>query len=399
MGCSEPCQILIGEYNQSASKASGLAGTPGEQALSAKAAALGERAWRGCLLREPQPPDGACPGASDLVSRWVASAATAKDPDLELMAQLVLRDPRWRSAGATVDDTRLAALMQQVKRPELALAAEIALRDPRKILRRVSALKAKGKEDALLQEVLIGAADYFNESDMAREALSVLPKAGGTLTLQTVWLGEQALALWRSGQHATALKQAEKLTQGWEAADEAARRSALSRKAPRPLIGRESIVAALGIAQYLKAEHLRVTAEKLKAPSTAQLKDAAELKAYFEGPFAEWLKQRQTALEAATQAYREIASIEPVPPLGWVAEGARRVGELWRQFSTEMTQLKLPAALEKDKASVASFRRALAQSVSPLDKRSRASFEVCVGLAAKERVGVGTQEACQQALK
>src|SRR5690606_38369440 len=185
----------------------------------------------------------------------------------------------------------------------------------------------------------------------------------------------------------------------WEAADEAARRSALSRKAPRPLIGRESIVAALGIAQYLKAEHLRVTAEKLKAPSTAQLKDAAELKAYFEGPFAEWLKQRQTALEAATQAYREIASIEPVPPLGWVAEGARRVGDLWRQFSTEMTQLKLPAPLEKDKASVASFRRALAQSVSPLDKRSRASFEVCVGLAAKERVGAGTQEACQQALK
>jgi len=399
VGCSEPCKILIGEYNQSAAKASGLAGTAGEQALSVKAAAQGERAWRGCLLRQPDPPDGACPGAGDLVSRWVASAASAKDPDLELVAQLVLRDPRWRPQGATVDDTRLQALMKQVKQPELALAAQVALRDPRKVLGRVSAIKATGKESALAQEVLIGAADYFNQSDMAREALSVLPKAGGTLTLQTVWLGQQALALWRSGQHAAALKQADKLTQGWAAADEASRRSALARKAPHPLIGRESIVAALGIAKYLQAENLRVTAEKLKAPSTAALKDSKQLKAYFEGPFAAWLRQRQAALDEATEAYRDIAAVEPVPPLGWVAEGARRVGELWQQFSTEITQLKLPAALDKDKASVDNFRKALVQSVRPLSQRARASFEVCAGLASKEPVGAGTREACEQALK
>ncbi|MCA9631251.1 MAG: hypothetical protein KC766_26500 [Myxococcales bacterium] len=389
--CSDQCSTLLSAADVLAKKVSGVAGTDAETALAHKATTAAEVAWRGCLLRQPGGPDRLCEGSERLLPGWVAQARLAKEPDAELYAQLVLRDPRWRPEAATIDDTRLLALIKQAKAPGLVLAALVVLRDPHKVLAFAQKFKAK---DPLDKSAQIGASTYFNDSDMAREALRVLPPSRPTdAQLELPWLAQKARHGFASGDVSGAMKLCDELQSRWNDLDPRAKAKALARKEPYPLIGREAVVAAVGTAQYLRAENLRLTAEKLQAPSTASLRSSSELQGYYKA-FTAWLEQRHAALEEATEAYVEIARIEPVAPANWVVEGMRRVGEMWRDFAAEMNGIKFPAEVEKDAASVKNLRRAIADSAAPLSERAKKSFAACVGTGRRERVATDTVELC-----
>ncbi len=393
-GCSEPCKALISAADVIAKQVSGLSGTAGEAAFAKKATTAAEVAWRGCLLRQPGAPDGACEGSQALVPSWVQQAKLAKDPDSELYAQLVLRDPRWRPEGATIDDTRLGVLIKEAKNPALVLAALVVLRDPRKVWAYANKMKAT---DTLAIAARIGASAYFSDSDMAREAVGVLPAAEPKeVRLQLAWIAQMARADFARGNIASALKHAERLLERWSELDEHTQREALTRKEPYPLIGREGVVGAVGVAKYLQAEGLRLAAEKLKAPSTASLKSSDQLQDYYKS-FTAWLKERNAALEEATSAYVSIIEIQPIAPARWVVEAMRRVGEMWRDFALEMKGIKFPAAVEKDTVSVKNLRKAIADSAAPLGQRAQKSFAVCANTGKREHVAMDSVEVCEKA--
>ncbi|MCA9644031.1 MAG: hypothetical protein KC492_25235, partial [Myxococcales bacterium] len=260
--CSNECKTLLSAADVIAKKVSGLAGTDGEAAFAAKATLAAEVAWRGCLLSQPHGPDLVCEGSSALVPSWITQAKLARDPDAELYAQLVLRDPRWRSEGATIDDTRLQALIKDAKNPALVLAALVVLRDPRKVWSYAASMKAT---DALAISARIGSSSYFNDSDMAREALGVLPAAKPAEPgLALAWAAQKARKHFAAGETALAMQNAQEVIQAWESWDAPGKAKALMRKEPYPLIGREAVIGAVGAAMYLQAEKLRLEAEKLK---------------------------------------------------------------------------------------------------------------------------------------
>ncbi|MGE0326909.1 MAG: hypothetical protein AB7K71_15890 [Polyangiaceae bacterium] len=391
--CSDECKALLSAADVIAKKVTGLAGTDGEAAFAAKATTAAEVAWRGCLLSQPHGPDVVCEGSAALVPSWVAQAKLAKDPDAELYAQLVLRDPRWRPEGATIDDTRLQALIKDAKNPALVLAALVVLRDPRKVWAYSGSMKAT---DALAISARIGASSYFNDSDMPREALGVLPAARPKDPgLALAWAAQTARTYFAAGDLAMAMQEAEEVIQAWDALDGPAKAKALMRKEPYPLIGREAVVGAVGAAMYLQAEKLRLEAEKLKAPSTASLKSSDQLQDYYK-KFQSWSKERHAALEDATRAYVDITQVKPVFPARWVVEGMRRVGEMWRDFDAEMNGIKFPAAIEKDTTSVANLRKAIAESSAPLKERAKKSFSVCANTGTRERVAKDAVEVCEK---
>lgn len=392
--CSDQCKSLITAADVIAKKVGGLAGTDGEAALAVKATTAAEVAWRGCLLDQPSGPDLLCEGSAKLVPSWVEHAKLARDPDAELYAQLVLRDPRWRPDGATIDNTRLAALLQDAKNQGLVLAALVTLRDPRKVLAHAGKMKAS---DNLAVSARIGASGYFNDGDMGREAMGILPAAEPKdIGLQLAWLAQRARAQFARAQVPAAMKDAELVIRRWDQLDEHTKREALMRKEPYPLIGREGVVGAVGAAMYLRAESLRLEAEMLEAPSAAGLKSSDELQDYYK-KFQGWSKERHAALEEATRAYVEVTDIKPVFPSRWAVEGMRRVGEMWRDFVAEMNGVKFPAAVEKDATSVKNLKQAIAASSAPLSERAKKSFALCASTGKRERVAKDSVEVCEKA--
>lgn len=394
--CSAVCSEQITRLTQSLGRLEGVSGTSAEPALAGAAAAQAVLAFQSCGLRQPEPADASCEGALRVVPEWIRTAQLAGLTDVELEARLVARDARWRTEEAPTDAARLRELMGATRSPSLALAAAVALGDTPLVLRYVSAASSRGEPGDV--SAVLGAAGYLLDAGFPADAVSALPEKVSQTDFDIVRLGHWSLGLWHTKQRAAALQKAEELARRWASLDPAARRAALARQAPYPLVDREAVMGALGAAQYLRGEAQREQAERLSAPSMKGVRDARGMKQYVEGPFRDYLREKQGLLELATAEYRAIAELAPVPPPRWVVEGAARVGQLWAALADELTSLVPPAGAQVDADSLDSLKRAMSASAAPLLERARRSLEVCVEHGRRERVAPQVVARCQEAL-
>lgn len=144
---------------------------------------------------------------------------------------------------------------------------------------------------------------------------------------------------------------------------------------------------AAGEAAYFFAEEKRREAEGIPLRRYAGAARRTDAVAYFVKTVAPWLQQRRLAIEVAEKAYREVLSLEPMPPPRWVIDGAAQVGRMRGRLAAELLTLPMPQAWRARGAATDEVREAWAymrEEVSEPERlRARGAFRGCVDLSTK----------------
>jgi hypothetical protein len=164
------------------------------------------------------------------------------------------------------------------------------------------------------------------------------------------------------------------------------------------MLGRESVVDAVGAAHFLLGEEQRLRAKKLALPAYTGPQSVQGVNQYVKGPVASWITKKQSLLSTAEVHYRAIGDIRPVPPPRWLVAGAAMLGQAYADFAQDFRDAKLPPALERDTELSGAFSRAAREAEKPLLERARQSFESCRKTADQLGVDDANSAACRAGL-
>jgi hypothetical protein len=380
------------------------------------------KAWRGCDLGVPRGLDLGCAGAGDVAGSMAKGFAGAARDDRQIFAHLLALDPRYRSEGsefARQAADQLGGLAERAekrggtkaKTPQAAEAlamaayARLALGDAEKAGRDAALLRRSFARAAGEEVSLVGAALgwYYANQESWDKALGELgaestPAAQQPARVQILWHAARGRALAGLGRSAAASQEFERVLGLWRAADPKDPAKTLGHALPAPMLGRESVVDAVGAARFSLGEELRLKAKQLALPAYAGPSTVQGVNQYVKGPVAGWIAKKQSLLSAAEGHYRAIGEIKPVPPARWLVAGAAMLGQAYADFAQDFRDAKLPPALERDAEVSASFTRAVSEAEKPLLDRARQRFEYCRKTAEQLGVDDPNTAACRAGL-
>jgi hypothetical protein len=380
------------------------------------------KAWRGCDLGVPRGVDLGCAGARDVAANMAQGFAGAERDDRQIFAHLVALDPRYRSEGsefARQAADQLAGLAEQAEtragtKPKTPHAAEalamaayarMALGDAEKAGRDAALLRRSLARAAGEEVSLVGAAlgwHYANQEswDKALGELTVenAPAPQQPARVQILWHAARGRALAGLGRSREASQEFERVLGLWRTPDPKDPGKMVGHAAPAPMLGRESVVDAVGAARFSLGEELRLRAKKLALPAYAGASTVQGVSQYVKGPVASWVAKKQSLLSSAEAHYRAIGEIKPVPPPRWLVAGAAMLGQAYADFAQDFRDAKLPPALERDTEISGAFTRAASEAEKPLSARARQSFEYCRKTAEQLGVDDANSAACRTGL-
>jgi hypothetical protein len=252
---------------------------------------------------------------------------------------------------------------------------------------------------------LVGAAlgwHYANQEswDKALGELTVenAPAAQQPARVQILWHAARGRALAGLGRSREAYQEFERLLGLWRTPDPKDAAKMVGHAAPAPMLGRESVVDAVGAARFSLGEELRSRAKKLALPAYAGASTVQGVNQYVKGPVASWVAKKQSLLSSAEVHYRAIGEIKPVPPPRWLVAGAAVLGQAYADFAQDFRDAKLPPALERDAEISAAFTRAASEAEKPLLERARQNFAYCRKTAEQLGVDDANSAACRTGL-
>jgi hypothetical protein len=380
------------------------------------------KAWRGCDLGVPRGLDLGCAGARDVVANMAKGFAGAQRDDRQMFAHLLALDPRYRSEGsdfARQAADQLGGLAEQAetragtkaKTPHAAEAlamaayARLALGDAEKAGRDAALLRRSFARTAGEEVSLVGAALgwYYANQESWDKALGELtaestPAAQQPARVQILWHAARGRALAGLGRSLAASQEFERVLGLWRSPDPKDPGKTLGHSLPAPMLGRESVVDAVGAARFSLGEELRLKAKQFALPAYAGASTVQGVNQYVKGPVASWIAKKQSLLSSAEAHYRAIGEIKPVPPPRWLVAGAAMLGQAYADFAQDFRDAKLPPVLERDAEVSASFTKAVREAEKPLLDRARQSFEYCRKTAEQLGVDDPNSAACRTGL-
>ncbi|MBI4701109.1 MAG: hypothetical protein HY744_08115 [Deltaproteobacteria bacterium] len=377
-------------------------------------------AWRGCDLRVPGGADLGCAGAGSLPLRMSEAYAEAGRDDGLIFAYLVAIDPRWRLSESPTADKAPAELARIAERAEqqaraqpaahgadaaLAAAAHarLALGDPG-LAAQDAALYTKAYGRSRAEEVaLLGVAiarHHVDRGDWQRALEALSPAAGpagnADLRVKLLWHATRGRALAGLGRGAQADQAFGQVVQLWRPPDPSKPAQSIGHDVPAPMLGREEVLDAVGAAFFFAAERTRERAAEPAVPAYSGPASVKAVNEHVKTKIARWAAERHKRVVQASEAYRKVTELRPVPPVRWVVAATARMGELWADFADAFGGAAVPAPVAADTELAAQWKQATTEASRPLLAKARTAFEACRKAAQHGAVRDEHAERCER---
>ena len=416
---TKSCFAKCGEHIKSADalfeRARALDEGPARARAHQRAGEAYVNAWRGCSLGVGGE-DIACEGAATVVPRMVTSFTGTSGVDRSIFALLVARDRRWRAESDVPSDTALTDAAEKAEKSatdhpdapaskdavRAAAYARIALGQVPLATRDIADFRRMAGKAALQEATLLSVAMAASHNDAGKhaDALRMLGAApANPPRLLMLWHAEQGRAsqgLRRSQQAAQAFR---RVLDTWQALPQAELRKLLGGAEPSPMLGRESVVAAVGAATFFFADQLREKAGSAPIPKYKGPNTVTGASAYINEVISPYVRERQARLLEADEAFLKVSEIKPVPPTRWVVASASRIGQMWSAFANDIANSAAPPHVAKDPELEAGYRKTLQESMKPIVDKARRAFQVCRDTAQRARLDDDFSRACDTWLR
>jgi len=138
--------------------------------------------------------------------------------------------------------------------------------------------------------------------------------------------------------------------------------------------------AATPEALYRAAEVERAAAERIRFPRPRNAMTIDKMNEWAVRRFVPYLERRTEALRRAERAYAAVGATGPSP---WSLAAARRVGDLYLVFATELRSVPVPTGVRRDPVLLRIFRDAIEEQARPLTERAIEGWQKGLELAAE----------------
>jgi hypothetical protein len=135
---------------------------------------------------------------------------------------------------------------------------------------------------------------------------------------------------------------------------------------------------AVGEAMFYFVEKKREKVEAIEFPAYKGGGTMPEVKKHIETKVADWIKKKRPLIQEATEEYKKIVDLQPLPPPQWVIAAGSRVGRMWGQFVSEFRAAPIPNSIKKDAVLRTSYFGALDDASEPQKQMARGAYSICL---------------------
>lgn len=137
-------------------------------------------------------------------------------------------------------------------------------------------------------------------------------------------------------------------------------------------------LTAVGEAMFYFAERKREKVEAIEFPAYKGGGSMPEVKKHIDTKVADWIKKKRPLIQEASEEYRKIVNLQPLPPPEWVIAAGSRVGRMWAQFVSEFRAAPIPNSIKRDAFLRTSYYGALDDASEPQKQMARSAYALCL---------------------
>ncbi|HWA76467.1 MAG TPA: hypothetical protein VG937_29225 [Polyangiaceae bacterium] len=153
---------------------------------------------------------------------------------------------------------------------------------------------------------------------------------------------------------------------------------------------------AVGEATFYFAEQKKAKLDKLKFPEYKGPGTVPEVLKHINTKVKEWIGKKVPLIKEATDDYKKIIDLQPVPPPRWVIAAGSRVGEMWGTFVKEFRAAPIPDKIKKDYELRTAYYGALDESSEPQKLMAKGAFGTCLDYSVKYQYFDEFSRACEE---
>lgn len=140
---------------------------------------------------------------------------------------------------------------------------------------------------------------------------------------------------------------------------------------------------SVGEATFFFAEEQKAKVDAVKFPEYKGKGEKDAVKKHIETKVKDWIGKKRPLIETATNEYKKIVDLQPVPPPRWVIAAGSRVGQMWGGFVKEFRAAPIPDSIKKDYELRTAYYGALDDASEPQKQMARGAFETCLKYSVK----------------
>lgn len=137
-------------------------------------------------------------------------------------------------------------------------------------------------------------------------------------------------------------------------------------------------LTAVGEAIFFFAEKKREKVDAVEFPAYKGTGNMPDVKKHIETKVADWMKKKRPLIQEASEEYRKVVNLQPLPPPQWVIAAGSRVGQMWAQFVAEFRAAPIPNTIKKDAFLRTSYYGALDDASEPVKQQARSAYSLCL---------------------
>ncbi|HEX2881847.1 MAG TPA: hypothetical protein VHO25_20115, partial [Polyangiaceae bacterium] len=180
-------------------------------------------------------------------------------------------------------------------------------------------------------------------------------------------------------------KKAEAAIMGIEGEDQAAKQRRLGRA-----------LTAVGEAYFYFAEQKRAKVDAVVFPAFTGQGTREAVENHIKTKVKVWIDKKRPLIAAATEDYKKIVDLQPLPPPRWVIAAGSRVGEMWANFVKEFRAAPIPDFIKKDYELRTAYYGALDDASEPQKQVAKSAYKTCLDYSVQYQYFDNYSRSCEE---
>lgn len=153
---------------------------------------------------------------------------------------------------------------------------------------------------------------------------------------------------------------------------------------------------AVGESIFYFAEEKKKKVDSVPFPAFKGPDSKDEVLKHINTKVKDWIGKKRPLIDDATNEYKRIVDLQPVPPPRWVIAAGSRVGDMWGTFVDEFRAAPIPDSIKKDFELRTAYYGALDDASEPQKKQARSAYEICLGYSVKYQYWDTFSRTCEE---
>lgn len=137
-------------------------------------------------------------------------------------------------------------------------------------------------------------------------------------------------------------------------------------------------LTAVGEALFYFAEQKRAKVEAVKFPVYNGPGTVEAVQKHISTKVKQWIDKKRPLIAEATEEYKKIVDLQPLPPPRWVIAAGSRVGEMWATFVKEFRAAPIPDFMKRDYELRTAYFGALDDASEPQKQVAKSAYKTCL---------------------